>query len=99
MSKLLVMIVGIACAAAVAAAEGQPPRKVWTARDVIIAQGGVPPEDMPAAQATPGEPAAPAAAPAKAKGKKAKAAAKAKKKKVAAKGAKKRPAKRAKGRG
>lgn len=84
MSKLLVMIIGIACAASVAAAEGQP-RKVWTARDVIIASGGVPPEDM---QATPAEPAVPAAAPAKAKGKKAKVA-KTKKKK-AAKRAKKR---------
>lgn len=96
MSKLLVMIVGIACAASVAAAEGQP-RKVWTARDVIIASGGVPPEDAPIPQATPAEPAVPAAAPAKAKGKKAKATPKAKKK-VAAKGAKKRQGKRAKAR-
>ena len=80
MSKLLVMIVGIACAASLAAAEGQP-RKVWTARDVIAAQGGVPPEDMPATQAaTPAEPAVPAAASAKSKAKKAKATPKAKKK-------------------
>ncbi len=90
MSKLLVMIVGLACAASLAAAEGQP-RKVWTARDVIIASGGVPPDDAPAvqaAQAAPGEPAAPAAAPAKAKKSKAKATPKAKKK-AAAKGTKK----------
>lgn len=95
MSKLLVMIVGIACATSLAAAEGQP-RKVWTARDVIIASGGTPPEDTPAAvQATPAEPAVPAAAPTKAKGKKAKAASKAKKKATATK---KRQAKRAKAR-
>lgn len=88
MSKLLVMILGLACAASLAAAEGQP-RKVWTARDVIIASGGTPPDDVPAVQATPGEPAAPAAAPAKAKKKsKARAAPKAKKK-AAVKGAKK----------
>lgn len=83
MSKLLVVIIGIACAASVAAAEGQP-RKIWTARDVIIAQGGIPPEDMPAAaQATPAEPAVPAAAPGKTKARKAKAGAKTKKKKAA----------------
>lgn len=82
MSKLLVMIAGLVCAATVTAAEGQPPRKVWTARDVIIASGGVPPEDTPAAQAAAADPAAPAAAPGKAKPK-AKAAPKAKKKAAA----------------
>lgn len=98
MSKLLVMIVGIVCAATAVAAEGQP-RKVWTARDVIIASGGVPPEDAPAAQAAPAEAAAPAAAPAKAKGsRKAKMTPKGKKK-PAAKSAKKRAPKRAGSRG
>lgn len=93
MSKLLVMIIGVVCAATAVAAEGQP-RKVWTARDVIIASGGVPPEDMPAVQATPAEATARAAAPGKT-GSKAKAP-KAKKK-AAAKAAKKQ-AKRAKAR-